>query len=151
MPQVDASSNAFQASNSVNLPVSSSLAQVSNVNTFATSQLAPIPEVGSSAMVGVVTPLHTDYVSQVPSVATVTPLKGSLAVGGKLIAHVTPMSHGGNFYTSSTYKPNLRNVNIGSRGHTGQRFGGFSFGKKGSFYRPKDFNSNTYNPKTNKF
>ena len=160
MPQVDASLNAFQVSNSVNLPASSSpiafpektvTSQVSNVNTFVSSQLAPIPEVPSSAAVGVVTPIQTDYVSQVPSVATVTPLKGSLAVGGKIIAHVTPMSHGGNFYTSSTYKPNLRNVNIGSRGHTGQRFGGFSFGKKGSFYRPKDFNSNTYNPKTNKF
>jgi hypothetical protein len=74
-----------------------------------------------------------------------------LAVGGKLIAHVTPMSHGGNFYTSSTYKPNLRNVNIGSRGQSGQRFGHFSFGKKGSMYRPKDFTSHTYNPKTNKF
>jgi len=83
--------------------------------------------------------------------ATVIPLKGSLAVGDKLATQVTPMAHEGNLYTSSTYKPNLRNINIGTRGRSGQRFANYNFGKKETTFGKKEFDSHTFSPRSNKF
>ena len=148
MPQIDAIQN-FSSNNTstfgstsnepitlskpvITIPSSSSL-------TFPTPTLTPVTTI----------PVTTSSISQKggPSVATVTPLKGSLAIGSKLIAQVTPMNQGNNLYTSSTYRPNLR-----SKYKRKENVHGFSnFARPGGFNKPKDFNSNTYNPKSSKF
>ena len=114
------------------VPTSSSMVEPTTI-------LSPVPTI----------PITTDYITpiKVPSVATVTPLKGSLAIGGRLIAQVTPMTQGNNIYSASTYRPNLRNRR--KRSEHSHGFHGLS--KHGRLYRPKDFNRHTYNAKSPKF